>query len=56
MIHAAQQMIGIEHDLMTALTLDVRDEADAAAIVLEFGPIEALRRRQAVSSQIGHGY
>ena len=45
MIHAAQEVIRVEQDLVAPLALDVRDEADAAAVVLELRPIEAVSRR-----------
>ncbi len=54
MIHAAQQMVRIGHDLVAALALDVRDEADAAAVVLELGPIKASCRRWAVLVAVTH--
>jgi hypothetical protein len=38
-IHAAQEMVRVAHDLMAALTLDVRDKTDAAAVVLGVGTI-----------------
>ena len=47
MIHAAQEVIGVLDDLVAALAFDVRDEAHAAAVVLELGPIQPLRRREA---------
>ncbi len=34
-VHAAQQVIRILDDLVAAFAFDVRDEADAAAVVLE---------------------
>ena len=43
MVHAAKQVIRVADDLMTALPFDVRDEADAAAVVLGFGPVKAAR-------------
>ena len=46
-IHAAQQMIGVLDDLVAAFALDVGHEADAAAVVLELGSIQPLRRREA---------
>jgi hypothetical protein len=48
MVHAAEQMICIEDNLMAALTSYVGDETDAAAVVLEFGTIETLFRERAV--------
>jgi hypothetical protein len=39
MIHPAQQVIRVPHDLMAARALDVRDEADAAAVVLLVGAV-----------------
>ncbi len=54
MVHAAQQVIRIAHDLMAALALDVRDEPDAAAVVLELGPIKPLGFRQAVANRVTH--
>jgi hypothetical protein len=35
MVHAAQEVIGVAQDLVAALALDVSDETDAAAVVLE---------------------
>jgi len=54
MVHAAQQVIRVEQDLVAPLALYVRDEADAATVVLELGPIEAVSRRQAVSRFVTH--
>ena len=34
MIHILQDNVRIQHDLVAALALDVRDEPDAAAVVL----------------------
>src|SRR5690606_6697984 len=45
MIHSAQQVIRVANDLMTADAFDVRDEADAAAVVLHFGAVETVRAR-----------
>jgi hypothetical protein len=47
MIHAAQEVIGVLDDLVAALAFDVRNEADAAAVVLELGAIQPLCRREA---------
>jgi hypothetical protein len=41
MIHAAQQMVGIEHDLMAAFALDVGYKADSTAVMFLIGSIEA---------------
>src|SRR5690606_28740292 len=38
-IHSAKEMIRVADDLMTANALDVRDETDAAAVVLHLGAI-----------------
>jgi hypothetical protein len=54
MIHTAKEMIRVEQDLVAPLALDVCHEADAAAVVLELRPIEAVSRRQAVSSFVSH--
>jgi hypothetical protein len=40
MDHATEQMIGIADDLVAALALDMGNEADAAAVMLEIGMIE----------------
>jgi hypothetical protein len=40
-------MIRIANDFVTAFALDMGDEPDAAAVVLEFRPIQAVRFRQA---------
>jgi hypothetical protein len=40
-VHAAEQVIGVAHDLMAALALNVGNKADAAAVVLELGTIKA---------------
>jgi hypothetical protein len=53
-IHAAQQMIRVEQNLVAAKTLDVRDEPDTAAVVLEFRPVETVRRRQAITRMATH--
>jgi hypothetical protein len=54
MIHAAEEVIRVEQNLVAPLAFDVRDEADTAAVVLELRPIEAVSRRQAVSSFVTH--
>ena len=53
-IHPAEQVIRVGEDLVAPLALDVRDEADAAAVVLELGPVEASGRRQAVARVVTH--
>ncbi len=40
-VHAAQQVLRVDHDLMAPLSLDVRDEADAARVVLVRGVVES---------------
>jgi hypothetical protein len=47
-------MVRVEQDLVAPLALDVRDEADAAAVVLELREIQALSRRQAVARVFTH--
>ena len=47
MIHAAEQVVGVLDDLVAAFALDVRDEAHAATVVFELGPIQPLSRREA---------
>ena len=44
-------MVGVDHDLMAALTLDVGNETDAAAVVLEIGMIETCGRWPAGASE-----
>ena len=53
-IHPAQQMIGIADDPVTAFALDVSHEADAAAIVLVFGPVKAAGLRGAGAAPAAH--
>jgi hypothetical protein len=50
MVHAAEQMVRIAHDLVTALALDMRNESDTTAVMLEFGTIEAPSRPAAGTS------
>jgi hypothetical protein len=38
-VHAAEQVIRVEQNLVTAVSLDVGDETYTAAVVLEFRPI-----------------
>src|SRR5690606_19243520 len=45
MIHAAEQVIRIADDLMAADAFDVRDEADAAAVVLHVRAVESVGAR-----------
>ena len=40
MIDVAEHGRGVDQDLVAALALDVRDEADAAGVVLEGGVVE----------------
>ena len=47
MIHPAQQVFGIGDNFMAALPLDVGHEADATAVVLSVGRVQAMRRRRA---------
>ena len=53
-VHPAQQMVRVLDDLVAALTFDVRDEAHAAAVVLELGPIQPLSRREAGAVCFSH--
>jgi hypothetical protein len=39
MIHTAEQVIRVAQDLVAALAFDVRDKANAAAVMLELGAI-----------------
>ena len=43
MIHAAQHLIRVEYNLVTALTLDVCDEADPTAIFFQIRAVQAVR-------------
>ncbi len=45
MLHPAQQMVRIPDDLVAALPLDMRNEADAAAVVLVFRAIKSFGAR-----------
>ena len=51
-IHVAQDLIGIQDDLMTRLPLDVSHEANPATVLLVGGIVEALflRKRMLVLS------
>jgi hypothetical protein len=49
MVHAAQQVIGVAHDLVATFALDVSDEADPAAVVLELGQVQPVGLRQPVT-------
>jgi hypothetical protein len=40
MVHAAEEVIRVLDDLVATLAFDVRNEADAAAVVLELGAIQ----------------
>jgi hypothetical protein len=40
-VHPAQQVIRVDENLMASLTLDVRNETHAAAVVLQLRSIEA---------------
>jgi hypothetical protein len=54
MIHAAQQMVRVADDRVAALAFDMGYESDAAAVVLEFRPIQAVRCRQAWLDRFAH--
>src|SRR5690606_1820557 len=45
MIHSAKEMVRIADDWMTANALDVRDETDAAAVVLHLRAIQPVGSR-----------
>ncbi len=45
-IHAAQQLRRVHHNLVTAHALDVRDEPHAARVLFELRVVQALRWRQ----------
>ena len=53
-VHPAQQVVRVLDDLVAALTFDVRDEAHAAAVVLELRPIQPLSRREAGAVCFSH--
>src|SRR5690606_2179669 len=43
-VHPAQEVVRVADDLMATSALHVRDEADAAAVVLHLGAIEPVGR------------
>ena len=46
-VHPAQQVFGVGNDFMAALSLDMGHKADATALVLPFGRVQAMCRRKA---------
>jgi hypothetical protein len=46
MIHAAQDMVCVQHDLMAGNSLDVGDETNATAILLQRRVVESLGFRK----------
>ena len=44
-VHVTQDAVCIDNDLSRAFAFHVRDEPDAAAIVFEFGQVQAVRFR-----------
>ncbi len=62
MIHVLQDRIGIDHVLVTGHPFDVRNEANTAGVLLVFGIVQALSRREmkrSLGELVGfvcHGY
>ena len=54
MIHATQDLVGIQNDLMAPLTLDVRDEAHAATIPFLIRAVKTMGSRLLFSAWSSH--